>query len=189
MKLFPAVMIAGLLASGAAVATELDLSVNADAVKLGAEFDVTNNLRLGGNWLYHQDKGHVLTGDAHVTGNAAPSLQTLRAGLGLLLAYVDSDESTKEDGFGIPLGGFVRYTLPQYDRISFGGSLYYAPGVLSFGDLDPIGQHRYVAIGEQVHLIGDGFQHHLIAGAENYVARALLPSCLLYTSPSPRDHG
>jgi hypothetical protein len=136
MKLFPAVMIAGLLASGAAVATELDLSVNADAVKLGAEFDVTNNLRLGGNWLYHQDKGHVLTGDAHVTGNAAPSLQTLRAGLGLQLAYVDSDESTKEDGFGIPLGGFVRYTLPQYDRISFGGSLYYAPGVLSFGDLD-----------------------------------------------------
>lgn len=48
--------------------------------------------------------------------------------------------------------------------------------VLSFGDVDPIGQHRYVAIGEQVHLIGDGFRHHLIAGAEDYVDRSLLPS-------------
>ena len=48
--------------------------------------------------------------------------------------------------------------------------------VLSFGNVDPIEQRRYVAIGEQVHLIGDGFQHHLIAGAEDYVARAPLPS-------------
>lgn len=48
--------------------------------------------------------------------------------------------------------------------------------VLRFGNVDPIGHHRYVAIGEQVHLIGDGFQHHLIAGAEDYVARTLLPS-------------
>jgi len=48
--------------------------------------------------------------------------------------------------------------------------------VLRFGNVDPIGHHRYVAIGAQVHLIGDGFQHHLIAGPEDYVARTLLPS-------------
>lgn len=48
--------------------------------------------------------------------------------------------------------------------------------VLKFGDVDPIGHHRYVAIGDQIHLIGDGFQHHLVAGAEEYVARALLPA-------------
>jgi hypothetical protein len=47
--------------------------------------------------------------------------------------------------------------------------------VLRFGDIDPIGQHRYVAIGGQVHLIGDGFQHHLLASAEDYVGRTLLP--------------
>lgn len=46
--------------------------------------------------------------------------------------------------------------------------------VLRFGDVDPIGQHRYVAVGEQVHLIGDGFQHHLLARAEDYVSRTLL---------------
>jgi len=47
--------------------------------------------------------------------------------------------------------------------------------VLRFGDLDPIAGHRYVAIGEQVHLIADGFYHHLIAKAEDYVDRKLLP--------------
>lgn len=48
--------------------------------------------------------------------------------------------------------------------------------VLSFGDTDPITNHRYVAIGEQVHLIGDGFQHHLTANAEAYVDPTLLPN-------------
>jgi hypothetical protein len=48
--------------------------------------------------------------------------------------------------------------------------------VMSFGDIDPIAQHRYVAIGEQVHLIGDGFRHHLIARAEDFVDRTLLPA-------------
>lgn len=48
--------------------------------------------------------------------------------------------------------------------------------VLSFGGTDPITHRRYVAIGEQVHLIGDGFQHHLIASAHDYVDRRLLPA-------------
>jgi hypothetical protein len=47
--------------------------------------------------------------------------------------------------------------------------------VLTFGDVDPVAGHRYVAIGDQVHLIGDGFRHHLIAGAPAYVDPALLP--------------
>jgi len=48
--------------------------------------------------------------------------------------------------------------------------------VLRFGGVDPLAHSRYVAIGEQVHLIGDGFHHHLIAPPEAYVDRALLPS-------------
>jgi len=48
--------------------------------------------------------------------------------------------------------------------------------VLSFGDVDPIGKNRYVAIGDQVHLIGDGFYHHLSANPEGYVDRTLLPA-------------
>jgi hypothetical protein len=53
---------------------------------------------------------------------------------------------------------------------------------LHFGDVDPVEQHRYVAIGEQVHLIGDGFYHHLTASAEDYVERTLLPRDFLIGS-------
>jgi hypothetical protein len=47
--------------------------------------------------------------------------------------------------------------------------------VLRFGDLDPIAQHRYVAIADQVHLIGDALYYHLLASPEDYVDRRLLP--------------
>jgi hypothetical protein len=47
---------------------------------------------------------------------------------------------------------------------------------LRFGDTDPIGQRRYVAIGNQIHLIDDGFQYHLLAPATDYLSRRLLPT-------------
>ncbi len=34
---------------------------------------------------------------------------------------------------------------------------------LLFGDIDPVYQRRYVQIGRRIHLIDDGFQHHLLA--------------------------
>ena len=36
---------------------------------------------------------------------------------------------------------------------------------LAFGTTDPINGWRYVLTGGQIHLIGDGFQHHLSASA------------------------
>lgn len=47
--------------------------------------------------------------------------------------------------------------------------------ILRFGNTEPIDHHRYVAVGGQVHLVGDGFQHHLMASAEDYVSPRLLP--------------
>jgi hypothetical protein len=40
---------------------------------------------------------------------------------------------------------------------------------LDFGDTDPINGWRYVRIGTQVHLIGDGFRHHLSAPPEAWL--------------------
>jgi hypothetical protein len=51
--------------------------------------------------------------------------------------------------------------------------------LLRFGDTEPLADLRYVATGGQVHLIGDGFQHHLIAPAEAYVSPRLLPQGFL----------
>ena len=43
---------------------------------------------------------------------------------------------------------------------------------IAFGGLDPVTQQRYVLYAGQVHLIGDGFRHHLLAGAEGFRAGA-----------------
>ena len=37
---------------------------------------------------------------------------------------------------------------------------------LEIGGTEPIGRHRYVRLGDRVHLIDDRFQHHLLAPAE-----------------------
>jgi len=42
---------------------------------------------------------------------------------------------------------------------------------IAFGGLDPVTQQRYVLYAGQVHLIGDGFRHHLLAGAEGFRVR------------------
>jgi hypothetical protein len=118
-----------------AQAAEVDLSVNADAARLGVGVPIGNNLLIDGSWLYHSDHGNVVSAGGHVTG-AASGVDPLWAGVGLRLSYIKNDRDSEEDGVALGMGGFVRYTLPQYDRISFGGSLYFAPGVLSFGDVD-----------------------------------------------------
>jgi hypothetical protein len=68
-------------------------------------------------------------------------------------------------------GGGERFGLhPERLRLSLDGL------VLRFGDTAPIGGQRYVAIDQQVHLIGDGFHHHLLARAEDYIDPRLLPA-------------
>jgi hypothetical protein len=42
---------------------------------------------------------------------------------------------------------------------------------LSFGNIDPVNGWRYVLYQGEVHLIADGFYHHLIAPAEAWFAR------------------
>lgn len=40
---------------------------------------------------------------------------------------------------------------------------------LAFGSNDPINGWRYVRIDDQIHLIGDGFQHHLTAPPDQFL--------------------
>lgn len=43
---------------------------------------------------------------------------------------------------------------------------------LEFGGNDPLQFRRYVRIGNQLHLISNGFHHHLVAGVNDYLATA-----------------
>jgi hypothetical protein len=39
---------------------------------------------------------------------------------------------------------------------------------IAFGGLDPVTSQRYVLVEGMVHLIGDGFRHHLLAGPDGF---------------------
>lgn len=115
-------------------AAELDLNLNDDAVRLTYAWDVPNrNLKMDAGWLNHQDRGDILHLGLHLTGEASGGAQPVLGGLGGRIVYVDADRFNTS-ATALALGGFLRYTLPQYDRINLYAHGYFAPDVLSFGD-------------------------------------------------------
>ncbi|MGD1977016.1 MAG: YfaZ family outer membrane protein [Gammaproteobacteria bacterium] len=125
------------LLSGRALAAGADINVSDDAARLALQFPLTgNNILIDGSWLHHTDKGETLSLGGYLTGSAAGGTRPLTAGLGTRFYYTDYDKGSKEEGSSLTLGGFLRYQFPQYDRVLVGGSLFYGPSVLSFGDSD-----------------------------------------------------
>jgi len=118
-------------------AAEVDLNLNSDAARVTIVLPpIGENLLLDASWLHHGDNGEVVSVGGHVTGFAAPGSDAITVGLGARMHWVSRDKGRNEDGTALGLGGFLRYTLPNYDRVSFGGHAYYAPGVVSFGDTE-----------------------------------------------------
>lgn len=128
-------VLAMLACSTTALANEIDLNVNNDAVRITGGMGLSNNLLLDGTWFHHQDRGDVYGVGFHLTGAATGGRNPLKAGLGGRLLRIDSDAKGRDSGQAIPIGGFVNYTLPDYDRFVVGGSLYYAPDVMTFSDV------------------------------------------------------
>ena len=118
----------------AAVAHEVDLSLNSDAVRAAYANAVGDGLRLEGGWLHDSDKGDVVHAGFLVTGDASPGGQKLTAGVGIRLAYLDAEGSSQSEGYALGVGGLVRWVIPRYDRFAVSGEGYWAPDVLSGGD-------------------------------------------------------
>ncbi|MEL6449233.1 MAG: YfaZ family outer membrane protein [Pseudomonadota bacterium] len=117
-------------------ASELNLSLNDDAARLTYAWDVADNgLKLDGGWLHHQDRGDVINLGLHLEGAASSGTSPVIGGLGGKVFFIDPDGV----GFNatvIGVGGYLRYTLPQYNRFNLYAHAYFAPDVLSFGDDD-----------------------------------------------------
>lgn len=128
------VTIIAMLACATVQAAELDLNLNDDAARLNYAWDASNrNLKFDAGWLHHQDRGDVLNLGMHLTGEASGGANPVLGGLGGKLFYIDP-EGANVDATVLALGGFLRYTMPRYDRINVYGHAYFAPDVLSFGD-------------------------------------------------------
>jgi hypothetical protein len=79
----------------------------------------------------------------HVVDNAYTAETPVYVGLGGRLLWVDGGPHS---GTVLALGGHGRFTLPDADRVSIGGHLYFAPDVLSFGQSS--GYFEFAARGE-----------------------------------------
>lgn len=129
-----------ILAAPAAQATTAELDLNDDAVRVDVRWESSSNsLEFGGGLLHHKDNGTLTYGSVHLVDIASGGdSDALQAGLGGKFVLLQEDR-IDEDGQAAAIGGFFRYTFPNYNRLGIAGSLYFAPSILSFGDLD-----RYV---------------------------------------------
>lgn len=119
-----------------AVADEIDLSLNSDALRLVYERPVRDSgMLIDGGWLYNSDNGSVLHLGLALSGEAASGRNPLRGRLGVRLGWFDGDESNQSGG-ALAIGGGLDYTLPRYNRFTVSGNAWFAPEITSFSDAE-----------------------------------------------------
>jgi hypothetical protein len=124
----------GLLLCAQANADLIDLSLNSDALRVQYAHEFNSNaMNLDAGWLYNSDTGDVLHIGFFVAGEASSGSNPVTAGVGARLVYTNG-ELTNQDGFALPIGGFVRWSPRQANRFAVDGQIYFAPEVLSLGD-------------------------------------------------------
>ncbi|MGO1232406.1 MAG: YfaZ family outer membrane protein [Marinobacter sp.] len=133
MKLTRISVLALSMAAAPAFAADLDLSLTNDSVKGQYNFSPGNrdDLLLGGGYTYHEGSRHIGNIDFHAQGQTALGNLPTTAGLGVRGMAWDDDGA---EGGAAGLGGFTRVNIPDVPGLSFGGSLHYAPNILSLGD-------------------------------------------------------
>jgi len=117
-------------------ADEIDVSFNSDAVR--GEYVhpfASSSLQIDGGWLHHTDNGNAVHVGLNLADLASDGVDPVKAGLGGRLVYSNGDLSG-QDGFALALGGFLRYTVPRFNRVAVTGKVYFAPDVLSLGDAE-----------------------------------------------------
>lgn len=130
-----------LLAAGAAQAENVEFSLSEDSFRFGLTGPLSRVFS-GVNGLY--DVGYLSrqrdgddTGVAHLgvmlTGDAGAQDFNLTAGAGVRGVFVTGDG---DNGGAVAPGVMVEARMPGYERIAASAYGYYAPKVVSFGDID-----------------------------------------------------
>lgn len=135
-----------------AFAGDLDLSLTNHSARAQVNaMDSRAPIDFGAGYTYHTGSRNIFNLDFHAQGRTALGNLPATAGLGVRGIYFN-DNGTKGGGVGI--GGFTTVNIPQVPGLSVGGSLHYAPNVLSFDaanhiwDFDGRVSYRVIRNGE-----------------------------------------
>lgn len=124
-------------AAGTAQAGNLDVNLAANAAAVDFTTQLTDSGLEGDlSYLHHTDAVDIAAVGLDLVGNASPVGSPLIFGIGGKLFFVDPKDPNTSTGSAVDLGAHFRYTWPDYNRFGIGGQLYYAPGIVSFQNLD-----------------------------------------------------
>lgn len=116
-------------------AESLDIAVSGDTAQLMFARPlgdaVFNNAELDLGLLYTDNNDLVGLVGIQVRGEAGSGSPGLSASVGLRFYGVSTDNY---DVMAIPLGLGAEYAFPSLSRLKLGGSIYYAPDIITFSD-------------------------------------------------------
>ena len=130
-----------LLAAGAAHAETVDFSLSGDSFRFGLNGPLSRLIsgaqgQYDVGYLQHRDNGedsYAVHAGFLVSGDAGLRDVDLTVGAGLRGVYVGGDG---DNGGAIAPGIQFNARLPGFERLGLLGYAYYAPSVVSFGDID-----------------------------------------------------
>lgn len=129
--------IALLAATTSTMADTLDINLGEKAAQFKYAMpmgrDALGKSEFNAGLLYREGGDGMVDAGILVTNEVGAGTPGLTAGVGVkgLLASVRNQE-----GGALALGGFARYSPPAARRFGIVGQIYYAPNIVSFGDLD-----------------------------------------------------
>lgn len=167
---------AALLVSLNSQADSLDLNFSGDSARLTYAASLPaqqgSELAWDAGYLFAENDANENLGVAHIgihtLGDVGAAPHKVVAGLGGRAMWFNAD-GLDADSVAIGIGGKVDIRLKGMDRIGFGGHIYYAPDVISFGDLDSAFEYQVWA-GYQLLRTGDVYVQYRQVKAEHTTA-------------------
>lgn len=127
------------LVPAAALAQGSGLDVNVSNRALRAAFDTQitySGLDLSFEGLHNSDNGTLADVGLGLRADANPGGSPVTALVGVKAIWLDPSYTGVASGYALALGGGVNFALPAYNRVVFGGYLYWAPKVTSFSNAE-----------------------------------------------------
>jgi len=124
-------LLLALVAANSAFADNLSLDLNNDALRISYQNTLNANYQTEAAWVHVEDLGNTFTGGLTLTQTFNNDLSAQLGGKAVFQQHDDLP-----DGTAIAVGGTLRVTPAANKSVAVALSAYFAPNVLSFGDMN-----------------------------------------------------